>query len=140
MTYDELGALLEPLGFPIVYPGETDAALPCFLLNPLGITIFENYPVAYEIVEVSARVPLDQNNPAHWEACRLMAYAAMSAFMGTPVQFDAETEVSTTLDTNPQQIVYTLTVQFPGEPIYKEDVYLTAQETGDMIRYLVRQG
>lgn len=117
MTYDDLVAILTPLGYRIVLPGETDVALPCIFLNPQGIRIEENFPVAWEVCAISSRVPLAQNNPAQWDEARTMMYQIMNAFRGEQVRFDTEIEVEALEDTNPPQLGYLMLAEFPGNPI-----------------------
>ena len=138
MTYAELVAIIEPLGYPIAMPGESNVTLPCFQLNPQGITLEEGFPVAYEICEINARVPMDQNNPAQWDESRRMIYGLMNEFMGGPVMFDAEIEVTSDVDLEPPQIWYSMTVQFAGEPICEPTVLLIdeANANPELVTYL----
>ena len=136
MTYAELESLLANTGYPVALPGEQNVGLPAYTINPLGITVEELFPVAYEVCEVNCRVAYGENNSAQWDESRRMVYAAMNEFRGTPVQFDAEIDVATDIDTEPPSIAYTVRVQFPGEPIC-EDVLHLVDVNAEIVTYLI---
>ena len=138
MTYDDLATIMEPIGYPLAMPGETDVALPCFFLDPQGIVLEEGFPVAYEVVAISSRVPLAENNPAQWDLARTMMYQLMNELRGTKVMFDIDIDAESTLETTPAQIAYTMTAQFPGEPICQPTVLLVedAAAPAELITYL----
>lgn len=118
VTYQDLADLIEDAGYRVALPGQQNVALPAFTINPLGINLMAEFPqIAFEICSVSARVTLDQNNPANWDTARLMMYDLLRAFKGTQFAFDGEIEVESDLETDPPSIAYRMVVQFPGESI-----------------------
>ena len=122
MTYQSLADIIENAGHRVALPGRQNVSLPAFTISPLGINLMPEFPqIAFEICNVAARVPLDQNNPANWDTARLMMYDLIRAFKGTQFAFDGEIEVDNNMDTDPPSIAYTMTVQFPGESICSPD-------------------
>jgi hypothetical protein len=115
MTYDELIALLEPLGYPIAAPTEQNVGLPAITIEPVGMTLVDQWPVLFEVAEISARTHLDQGNFGAWEKSREMAYEIIGTFRGTKVQIaDPTMPIEANLETSPASIRTVITVTFPG--------------------------
>ncbi len=117
MTYDDLAAMLAPVGLPINMPGQTTAALPCIAINPAGIGTEAGFSFLWDECDIRIAVPAGQNNPAMFATCRDLTVRVWRQLWGTPVQVDDEGLIFGELEADPPQLFFQLSVRFPGEDL-----------------------
>ena len=117
MTYDELASLLQPVGLPVVTPGESGQALPAIVIQPDGMAPQAGYSWLYEEAEIRVLYPLASNNPAQFEQCRRSAVLVWKGLWGTAVQADEDGPIYADTFTDPPSFGYSLNVRFPGDDL-----------------------
>ena len=116
MTYDDLIALLEPIGLPIVEPGVVTKALPCISVEPTGMSTADGFAYLYNDCDIKVMVPLGQNNPAQFDLLHAYTIDVWRVLFGTHVQVDDDGPLFGE-DTDPQALFFQLSVRFPGETL-----------------------
>lgn len=117
MTYTDLIQMLEPVGLPIVGPGEITKALPCLTVEPVGMGTADGFSWLYDEAEIKAVVPLNQNNPKQFYELRAYTVAVWRQLWGTPVQVDSDGPLFGEIDTDPPSLFFTLSVRFPSDDL-----------------------
>jgi len=116
MTYDDLVELLEPVGLPIVKPGEQTKALPCLAINPVGMSTADGFAFLYEECEIRVLVPMNENNANQFFVLHDYTVDVWKAMFGTQVQVDDDGPLFGE-DTDPPALYFQLSVRFPGESL-----------------------
>ena len=114
VTYDELAAMLTPVGLTIVLPGEPDKALPCISIEPTAITLVPGVRVGWESANVNVRYPLAINNVSQFAKCNESAYKVLRALLGTNVLVGDQTPLFGDADNSTPAFRYQIEVSFPG--------------------------
>ena len=132
MTYDDLVALLEPVGIPVMEPGAQTSALPCIAIEPIGMGTEAGYSWLYDECEIKVIVPMAQNNGRQFELLRDYTVEVWRQLWGTKVQVDSDGPLFGEAETDPASLFFQLTVRFPGEDLCRVDPmlpsYLTDQD------------
>ena len=113
MTYDDLIELLEPVGLPIVAPGEQTKALPCLAINPVGMGTADGFAFLYEECELRVLYPMNQNNSTQFFELHDATVEVWKAMFGTKVQVDDDGPLFGE-DTEPPALYFQLGIRFPG--------------------------
>jgi len=117
MTYDDLAAMLEPVGLPINMPGQQTKALPCIAINPAGLGTENGFAFLWDECDIRVVVAASSNDPAMFSTCRDLTVRTWRQLWGTQVQVDDDGLVFGELDADPPQIYFQLSVRFPGDEL-----------------------
>ena len=119
MTYDDLAAMLEPIGVTVVLPGGT-AALPCITLEPTGFSLLPGVREVFDTVNIAVRYPLGQGDPKQWADCRATTIAVVAALKGTQVALETDVPIFGEADVQQPCVKYVVAAMFPGGSLCPE--------------------